>query len=147
MEVFERLIDTVLSNPIMIVIVIGVVSSLISRARKKNAAPSQTTTIGGERGHQPVPPYGRAEDQRHVNSPNLQSSESPPSFVTYAGDVDMSSYSEMEEPQKSYERLPVPHGIDFDEGSALTREELARAMVLAEIVGPPRAKKPFIFRK
>lgn len=157
-ELIEKIVQFFVQSPILAVILIGIVGKLIASSKSgKNRMPS----FGGDK------PFGAPDSPSQTTEVERQDrptrdlyeeegADSPapmmqPSYSPFSAPVSESvepirpnSVTASERPQFKMEPEPLNalHTADAFE-SGVSREELAKGLMWAEILGPPRAKRPY----
>ncbi|MFD0616314.1 hypothetical protein ACFQZR_02485 [Paenibacillus sp. GCM10027629] len=156
-EMIEKIVQFFVHSPILAVILIGIVGKIISNAKSgKNRmpsfggdkpfgnpdAPSQTT--GMERR---VEPTRDVYEEAGMETPaTVQPSVSPflPPVAVQVEPARPNQMARTERAPMQYVSEPsyALHKADAIE-PGVSREELVKGLVWAEILGPPRAKRPY----
>ncbi|TFE31672.1 hypothetical protein [Cohnella luojiensis] len=155
----ERLISFLMHNFYFVIIVVGIIYSLFFRKSPLERPPNRMPDFGGggQNGPRrpgelrpPVAQPTRTEPaDTHFPAPQRQTQPNPvktpsPIRVSTVGTED--SLSEEAQRKRVAVKQPESKGLsrpDRTHSPALTPEDLTRAVVWAEILGPPRARRPF----
>jgi len=157
-ELIEKIVQFFVQSPILAVILIGIVGKIIAKNKAgKNRMPSfggdrpsgapdlTSQTTETERRDEPTRDmYGEVET--NTSAPMVQSSASPfsPTVAVQIEPVRPNPVAQTERAPMQFISEPsyALNKADSTE-SSITREELAKGLVWAEILGPPRAKRPY----
>ncbi|WP_018756739.1 hypothetical protein [Paenibacillus terrigena] len=157
-EMIEKIVQFFVHSPILAVILIGIVGKIISNAKSgKNRMPS----FGGDKpfGNPDAPSQTseaerRDEPSRHIYEEVETHTPAPmahPSVSPFSAPVAVQVEPARPNQMVRTERAPMQyvsepsyalHKADAIEPS-VSREELVKGLVWAEILGPPRAKRPY----
>lgn len=154
----EKLIEFIFSNPLILIAILGGLFSLLGKKGKKMA--NGMPNFGGDpsRGQ---PASGRQdsveEESTYSSYPSMTThephQEGDRGFVSYADRTESMGYSR--EREDSRRSLPVqsrtstepntysPEAESRGEGTKITTEQARQGVIWAEILGPPRAKRPY----
>ncbi|OPA78408.1 hypothetical protein BVG16_11030 [Paenibacillus selenitireducens] len=160
-ELIEKIIRFFVQSPILGVLILGLLGSFFAKKKNGNSK-NRMPSFGGDR-DRPFATESSDSDQRDErdekrigNEPyrgfeHTSTSESSYSeFDPMAYDYDLNNEGSME-PERRPERLRIVPAPERPESRSerntldlnVTRSELAKSVVWAEILGPPRAKKPY----
>jgi hypothetical protein len=143
----EQLIAFAMDNFFIVAIVLGVIYSMFFRKSPVERKPNHMPDIG--RGGSTRP--GRAEERVPDYSQSSESVSPESYFSVSEGQVQQASSSEqpilasgrLSRVQAPSQQPPQPSQVRRGIGkSSLNSEDLSRAVMWAEILGPPRAKRP-----
>jgi hypothetical protein len=146
----EKLISFVMNNFFIVVIVLGIIYSLFFRKSPLERRPNRMPDFGGGGGP------SRTGESSPPNARNTRSPDAVESGLPGSG-RQTSSTLLMQQPLSQADPKPTQRSsvsqsnadaraprITSDQYGAegLTRDDLSRAVVWAEILGPPRARRP-----
>jgi hypothetical protein len=143
----EQLIAFVMDNFFIVAIVLGVIYSMFFRKSPVERKPNQMPDFG--RGGSTRP--GRAEEHVPDYSQSSQSVSPEPRLSVSEGQMQQAASSEqptlasgrLSRVQASNQQPRQPSQLQREMGmNSLNSEDLFRAVMWAEILGPPRAKRP-----
>lgn len=158
----ERIIEFLLDNIILIVIVLGVLSRLLGGSgSKKGNRPARMPDFGGGPGDSPAKPANRrarpaevAGDKRGAESAEPVSAQRRPQPAlaverrpadeepfarTIAGSFSRPAVAQAQSGKPSKQPSPEASPLKLSTDA----NELRRAVLWAEVLGPPRSKKPY----
>ncbi|WP_027088284.1 hypothetical protein [Cohnella panacarvi] len=135
-----------MSSLFLIVVAIGIIYQLFVRKSPLDKRPNRMPDFGGPQQRRPgsppqrgVPmriPPARQEQPRPIPQPIFEEeSVEPRAIVPEPRTIPLASQAGSALPERTYAKSPHP-------SESLSRDELARAVMWAEILGPPRARKP-----
>lgn len=159
----EQLVQFVMNNFVLVVIVVGIIYSLFFRKSPLEKRGRMPDFGGGQQQQQRPPgsppqrgvpmrtPTARQEPR---SAPQVRSAPPPAPEVRRPSPQPAEASEDAYAPPASFESTPVRDSAsartDAPTAAASapaigqpTRDELARAIVWAEILGPPRAKRPY----
>lgn len=165
----ERLISFLMDNFFYVIVVLGAIYSMFFRKSPLERPPNRMPDFGGGGFPRPQRPVERKppgwpgpntvqrEQPRPMEAtlPERKSEASEHSLsmegdfsgeptVSLAEEIRVSAVPVRSRPAGAAEPdKPSPSPADHDSDRALSREDLTRAIVWAEILGPPRARRPY----
>lgn len=148
-----KIIDFLMSNIYIVIIIIGALASLFSKARAKNK-PSQMPDFGGS-GLPSTPSQSR---NNHESGEERQYPERAPEAPTVY-QVRTEPERQLDTPRKAVSTVQPENNYRATASSTarervlkteiesevkrVTADEMRKAIVWAEILGPPRSKRPY----
>jgi hypothetical protein len=135
----EKLISFVMNNFFIVVIVLGIIYSLFFRKSPLERRPNRMPDFGGSgpsRTGESKPPTAQSN-----RSPDAIESQHPSSGRQTLSPMLMQQPLNQADP-KPTQRSSVSQSKAEYGAADLTSDDLSRAVVWAEILGPPRAKRP-----
>ncbi|CAH0119620.1 hypothetical protein PAE9249_02125 [Paenibacillus sp. CECT 9249] len=155
----EKILDWIISNPYLFVVLIGALLASLSKSNKSRKPTNRMPTFGGDNGRMQEPdrsddagPGGesafpdRWEREPEVRQQSVFRDERP-------RDLETERPSILSQPVRTSGPIAALSDHEATSGSvrpsdiAPSSEELAKGVIWAEILGPPRAKRPFNARR
>ncbi|MFC5467104.1 hypothetical protein ACFPPD_00105 [Cohnella suwonensis] len=148
----EQLISFVAHNFYFVIIVVGVIYSMFFRKSPLERKPNRMPDFGGA--GRPAPqrqrPPAQRPEQTQASRPPAPREQPRPAAAPARADVPLSQAASVaavvapQGPQTAPQaRRAQPRSPAAASSGVLSRQDLKRAIVWAEIVGPPRARKPY----
>jgi hypothetical protein len=151
----EELISFLANNFHFVIIAIGIIYSLFFRkSQQEQRRPNRMPDFGGgnQRTKQPDREESRVPAPRREQTIRVESRRPEPLSVTIGESIDAEDAYAIDEPAVRPESSARTNPIDAslagntgnsDSSRGLAGSDLTRAVMWAEILGPPRARKPF----
>ncbi|WP_028544930.1 hypothetical protein [Paenibacillus taiwanensis] len=154
----EKIIDLVFSNPIIAIAILGFLFSLLGKGKKQtNRMPSfggdqRAGDSSGQRTHDEHDDEDESLFEEPVVPSQTMMTEQPSSNASSAASRTSASYQERQTMSHravaTRDAIHVPNPIEMNEiqddwqQAGVSVEDARRGVIWAEIIGPPRSKRP-----
>jgi hypothetical protein len=144
----NALVDYLLKHFVFVIVIVGFLYAVLFRKSPIERPPNRMPDFGGggaQRTGRPVPRPAQSSPQRAPipAQPILRASPPPMPMAASQPQPERAPQSKEQERQTPYAaEAPAAFSVT-GESRPLTREQLSRAIVWAEVLGPPRARRPY----
>lgn len=151
----DKLFEIIFSNPIIMIAIIGGLFSLLGKSGKKrtngmptfggNSTRSDTQTSGpnaSEDDELITSTFSTMAEEREEGQGGMAYSSDPYS-LDYASQVETASSRMAPPAPKEMETDSYQLNVKREEGGRISAEQARQGVIWAEILGPPRAKRPY----